>query len=55
MMLVLWQRLAEGKNIKEMDIVMLNHEYTEFMYMQHGLEYCAAHEIRELNLKEGIK
>ena len=65
-MAVSWQRLIEGKNIQEMDIVMLNHELMEYRLMsEKGLKYKEAHDItdkvysyskfsRELDRKEGI-
>jgi len=61
-----WQRLQEGKNIQEMDIVLLNHELMEFRLMEEqGLNYRQAHElaetkynyskyIKELDEKEGV-
>ena len=65
-MAVSWQRLVEGKNIQEMDIVLLNHELMEYGLMQQGLPYREAHIITEtshnymkyiieLNRKAGIK
>ena len=64
-MAVSWQRLAEGKNIQEMDIVLLNHELMENGLMKQGLSYREAHDItekiynftnyvKELNRKAGI-
>ncbi|MDR1805812.1 MAG: hypothetical protein LBQ80_03460 [Clostridium sp.] len=65
-MAVSWQRLISGKDIQEMDIVMLRHELMEFELMQtHGLNYTEAHAItektysysqyvRELDRKEGL-
>ena len=64
-MAVSWQRLVEGKDIKEMDIVLLNHEITETKLMAQGLGYDKAHKlaeqeynytrfVKELNAKEGI-
>lgn len=39
-----WQRLVEGKNIKESDITMLKHEYMELMIMKEtGCTYEEAH------------
>ena len=64
---VSWQRLSEGKNIKEMDLVLLNHELMEYRLMnEKGMPYDKAHAeteklynydkyIRELDLKGGIK
>jgi hypothetical protein len=62
---VSWQRLIEGKNIKEMDIVLLRHELMELEYMNQGMDYDTAHRktemthsyakyTRELDAKEGI-
>ena len=43
-MAVSWQRLIDGKNIREMDIVMLRHELLEHKIMtEQGLSYRAAH------------
>ena len=64
-MAVSWQRLIDGKEIKEMDIVLLNHELTELRLMERGLDYDTAHSLaeaefdyikygKELDLKEGI-
>jgi hypothetical protein len=65
-MAVSWQRLINGVNIREMDIVMLNHELTEHELMtRSGLSYSEAHVIadkkysyskyiHELNQREGI-
>jgi len=47
---VAWQRLIEGKNIKESDIVFLRHEYVELIQMKlHGYDYYTAHEIANKN------
>jgi len=65
-MAVSWQRLTEGKNIHEMDIVLLNHELMEYRLMVQGRSYREAHVIAEnsynyskyiieLNRKAGIK
>ena len=65
-MAVSWQRLIEGENIQEMDIVLLNHEPMEYRLMQQGLPYREARTITEtsydymkyvieLNRKAGIK
>ena len=65
-MAVSWQRLIDGKDIQEMDIVLLNHELMEYELMKQGLLYKEAHEIAEksynytkyvieLNRKAGIK
>ena len=39
-----WQRLIDGRNIKERDIVLLNHEYIESIFMKDGLSTAEAHE-----------
>jgi hypothetical protein len=61
-----WQRMIEGKDIHEMDYVLINHELTEYRLMHDdGLTYFDAHVradtmygymrfVKELNLKEGI-
>ena len=61
-----WQRLIEGKNILEMDIVLLHHELMEYHLMnEQNLSYRVAHElteklhnyskyIKELDRKEGL-
>ena len=66
-MAVSWQRLIEGKNILEMDLVLLNHELIESTFMnENGLSYNEAHRraeklhnytqhIKALDMKEGIK
>jgi hypothetical protein len=47
-MAISWQRLTEGKNIQEMDLVLLNHELVEYTLMtEKGLNYRQAHEIAE--------
>lgn len=38
-----WQRLINGKNIQEKDIVLLKHEYSELRYMERGLTQSQAH------------
>lgn len=38
-----WQRLIEGKNIKEQDLVLLKHEYLELTLMKKGLSQAEAH------------
>jgi len=64
-MAISWQRLIDGKNIKEMDIVLLNHELSELKLMEQGLNYDEAHKltevkynynkyVKELDAKEGI-
>ncbi len=42
---VSWQRLAEGKNIKPMDIVMLKHEIEEMQYVDMGYSQQEAHKL----------
>ncbi|GHU52181.1 hypothetical protein FACS1894200_12720 [Spirochaetia bacterium] len=43
-MAVSWQRLTEGTDIREEDMLLLNHEYTELSIMeQEGLKYAEAH------------
>lgn len=39
-----WQRLIDGRNIQERDIVLLNHEYIESIFMKGGLSAVDAHE-----------
>ena len=64
-MAVSWQRLIDGKNIQEMDMIMLNHELMEYDLMKQGMLYKEAHVIatksfdytkyvKELNNKVGI-
>lgn len=59
-----WQRLCEGKQIREMDIVLLNHELLESEYMEQGYSQSKAHQkteekynyslyVKELHDKEG--
>ena len=39
-----WQRLIKGENILESDIILLNHELTELLYMkEHNCPYEQAH------------
>ena len=65
-MAVSWQRLVDGTNIKEMDVVLLKHELMECNLMLQGMRYREAHDIAEtshnytkyvieLNRKEGVK
>ena len=62
---VSWQRLIEGKGIKEMDTVLLKHELHELKLMAQGLDYRKAHDltdllynytkhVKDLDAKEGI-
>jgi len=64
-MAVSWQRLIDGRNIQEMDIVLLHHELAELRLMAQGLDYRTAHLqadmqysytgfVRLLNATEGI-
>jgi len=64
-MAVSWQRLIDGKNIKEMDIVLLRHELYELELMAQGEHYDVAHKkaesvynyakfVKALNEKDGI-
>ena len=39
-----WQRLIDGRNIQERDIVLLNHEYIESIFMKDDLSAVEAHE-----------
>ncbi|MDR1736168.1 MAG: hypothetical protein LBR85_04775 [Oscillospiraceae bacterium] len=65
-MAVSWQRLADGNNIQEMDMVMLRHELLELKYMATGMPYAEAHRLAneqynyerytdELDRKAGLK
>ena len=38
-----WQRLEIGKNIKEQDIILLNHELTELKLVKSGMSQDKAH------------
>ena len=38
-----WQRLINGKDIKEQDRILLKHEYCELRYMEKGLTQNQAH------------
>jgi len=38
-----WQRLIDGKNIKEQDLVLLKHEYLEMILVERGLPQNEAH------------
>lgn len=40
-----WQRLIEGKNIKNQDLVLLKHEYLELTLMEKGLSQAEAHKV----------
>jgi len=52
-----WQRLIDGRNIESRDVVMLNHEFLESVFMEEGLKYSEAHDIAEqtYNYGEAIK
>ena len=61
-----WQRLIDGRDIKEMDMILINHELMEYNLMnQQGMDYTTAHHIaekafnfskfvKELDEKEGL-
>jgi len=62
---VSWQRLIDGKNIQEIDIILLNHELYELCLMEQGISYNVAHRsaenefnfralTKELDMREGI-
>lgn len=64
-MAVSWQRLIGGRNIQEMDIVMLKHELCEIELMAEGVDFDTAHRqadhkhsyakyLRVLDAREGI-
>ena len=42
-----WQRLIDGRNIQRQDLILLNHEYLESIYMAEGLKYRQAHDKAE--------
>ena len=42
-----WQRLVDGRSIRNQDIVLLNHEFLELTLMKQGLDPLTAHEITE--------
>ena len=44
---VSWQRLIDGQDIKEMDIVLLQHELLEYRLMSQGMSYYDAHNAAE--------
>ena len=46
-MAISWQRLIEGANIQEMDIVLLRHEMLEQEFMARGEPYFEAHKKAE--------
>jgi len=43
-----WQRLIDGKNILEQDIVLLNHEFLESIFVAEGFSCREAHDKTEL-------
>lgn len=54
---VSWQNLIDGKNISEKDIILLKHEYYEYMLMhEKGMSYVEAHTIAqgEYNYKKAV-
>jgi len=64
-MSVSWQRLIDGHNIQEMDLVMIKHELLEIEIMAQGAGYHEAHKqadskysysryVKELDAKEDI-
>ena len=64
-MAISWQRLIDGVNIQDMDIVLLNHELHELRLMEQGISYSVAHReaeksfnyrafTKELDAREGI-
>lgn len=65
-MAVSWQRLIDGRDIQEMDMVLLKHELHELRLMAQGAGYRDAHIqaellynysqfVQALNLKEGVR
>ncbi|WP_175413082.1 minor capsid protein [Clostridium sp. AWRP] len=41
-----WQRLIDGNNIKDSDLILLNHEYEELTQMKvHNYDYRTAHKV----------
>lgn len=47
-MAVSWQRLIDGKDIHDMDVILLKHELMEYqLMMEQGLDYRIAHGITE--------
>ena len=43
-----WQRLIEGKNILEQDVILLNHEFLESILVSEGYSCREAHDKTEL-------
>ena len=43
-----WRRLIDGKDIREMDIVLLRHELLEYQHMSQGMVYTEAHKLAEI-------
>lgn len=54
---VSWQRLVEGKHIKHMDYVLLNHELEEMRYIQMGYTQQDAHNLanKKYNYQELVE
>jgi hypothetical protein len=52
-----WQRLVEGKNIKEQDIILLNHELMEMRLVKNGMTQDEAHIIatKQFNYREAFE
>ena len=42
-----WQRLIDGKEIQERDIILLNHEFLESILMSEGFSASVAHRMTE--------
>ena len=42
-----WQRLREGKNVQQHDLILLHHESMEYDLMAKGMSYTEAHAITE--------
>ena len=39
-----WQRLIDGREIENRDIILLQHEFIESIFMSNGLNYDEAHD-----------
>jgi hypothetical protein len=54
---VVWQRLSDGKNIKDTDILFLMHELAEYEYMNSGFDYITAHNLanKKYNWWDSVK
>ena len=46
-MAVSWQRLIDGRDIREMDVILLQHELLEYSLMSQVISYVQAHEAAE--------